>query len=65
MDVLRGFYEKQLEKVNYPDAYLFEKVIKKRDKEFVKWIEVLKINEFDKKSIIFFEKLSVKKNRSL
>lgn len=39
VDVLGGFYEKQLQKVKYPDAYLVEKIIKKKgDKVLVKWL---------------------------
>lgn len=38
-DVLGEFYEKQLQKVKYPDAYLVEKIIKKKgDKVLVKWL---------------------------
>lgn len=38
-DIKGGFYEQQLEKVKYPDAYLVEKVLKrKRGKIFVKWL---------------------------
>lgn len=34
-----GFYEQQLQKVKYPDIYLVEKVLKrKNNKAFVKWL---------------------------
>nr|ACE75265.1 integrase core domain-containing protein [Glyptapanteles flavicoxis] len=34
-----GFYEEELSKVKYPDAYLVEKIIKKRgNKYYVKWL---------------------------
>ena len=37
--ILGGFYEKELQKVTYPDVYLVEKVIKrKRNKVLVKWL---------------------------
>lgn len=38
--ILGGFYEKQLQKVKYPDVYLVEKILKrnKRKQVFVKWL---------------------------
>lgn len=37
--ILGCFYEQELQKTNYPDVYLIEKVIKKRgNKLFVKWL---------------------------
>lgn len=38
-DILGGFYAQQLQKVKYPEAFLVEKVIKRKgDKIFVKWM---------------------------
>ena len=34
-----GFYQEELTKVMYPDAYLVEKVLRKRgNKVFIKWL---------------------------
>ena len=34
-----GFYQEQLQKVRYPDAYLVEKVLKrKKNKVYVRWL---------------------------
>ena len=36
-----GFYQEELTKVKYPDAYLMEKIVRKRgNKVFVKWLDV-------------------------
>ena len=39
-DSIKGaFYEEELQKCQYPDVYLIEKVIKKRGRElYVKWL---------------------------
>lgn len=38
-DILGGFYEQQLQKVQYQDVYLVEKILKRtKNKVFVKWL---------------------------
>ena len=38
-DILGGFYNEQLQKVRYPDVYLVERVLKRKNGQvFVKWL---------------------------
>lgn len=53
--IMGSFYEKELQKTNYPDVYLIEKVLQKKEsKVFVKWLGFSKKHNswIDKNAII-------------
>ncbi|KAK5647231.1 hypothetical protein RI129_002123 [Pyrocoelia pectoralis] len=51
--ILGGFYEQELQKVKYPDVYLVEKVLRrKNDKVYVKWWGLNENSWIDKNNIV-------------
>ncbi|KAK5649270.1 hypothetical protein RI129_000299 [Pyrocoelia pectoralis] len=50
--ILGGFYEQELQKVKYPDVYLVERVLRrKNDKVYVKWWGLNENSWIDKNNI--------------
>ncbi|KAK5637971.1 hypothetical protein RI129_012266 [Pyrocoelia pectoralis] len=51
--ILGGFYEQELQKVKYPDVYLVEKVLRrKNNKVYVKWWGLNEHSWIDKSNIV-------------
>ncbi|KAK5649308.1 hypothetical protein RI129_000337 [Pyrocoelia pectoralis] len=51
--ILGGFYEQELQKVKYPDVYLVERVLRrKNDKVYVKWWGLNENSWIDKNNIV-------------